>query len=226
MVKVADYLTQLDAPPADLTAFAARAYAQVFRDSLDAPGFALISFAAPITSTELRGVMVALKGALASLHPRPLEYQSMGRFNQQATTKFHLDAAPDESYLMLGYEPTEVESQLRIADYSRAAAEWGITPKQLLAERNPMFAGHEAALSPYVVEVAAFDRRRSQVVLLNNSRLESGSLGVLHQALVPVPIVGRDRVVNSTMIAVAAAGVDARRRAEFLASDGVAGGVG
>ena len=45
----------------------------------------------------------------------------MGRFDSQTTTKFHLDGAPDEAFLMLGYEASPVRSELAIADYSKAA---------------------------------------------------------------------------------------------------------
>ena len=64
---------------------------------------------------------------------------SMARFDHQTTTKFHLDGAPEESVLMLGYEPTTVASSLNMADYSRAAADRGVSPEQFLAEFNPMF---------------------------------------------------------------------------------------
>jgi hypothetical protein len=35
----------------------------------------------------------------------------MGRFDSQATTKFHLAGAPDEAFLMLGYEASRVQSE-------------------------------------------------------------------------------------------------------------------
>jgi hypothetical protein len=38
------------------------------------------------------------------------------RFDQQVNT-FHVDNAADQSFLMLGYEPSEIESELHIADY-------------------------------------------------------------------------------------------------------------
>ncbi|WP_156345023.1 hypothetical protein [Verrucomicrobium spinosum] len=66
-----------------------------------------------------------MKEALSRLYGQqfgePLEYVSMGRFDQQNTTRLHLDGAPARSFLMLGYEPTSVRSEFCIADYSRCA---------------------------------------------------------------------------------------------------------
>ena len=54
--------------------------------------------------------MVVIKRELQSIHRknsgRELLYLTAERFDQQQTTKFHLDGAPAESILMLGYEPT------------------------------------------------------------------------------------------------------------------------
>jgi hypothetical protein len=36
---------------------------------------------------------------------------------------FHVDNAADQSFLMLGYEPSEIESELHIADYYKYANE-------------------------------------------------------------------------------------------------------
>ena len=54
---------------------------------------------------------------------RRLLLRSIGRFSQVTSTEAHLDGAPDESILMLGYEPSEVESRLTIHDYVRCAAD-------------------------------------------------------------------------------------------------------
>jgi hypothetical protein len=153
--------------------------------------------------------MLSLKQALNSIYSqltgRYLAYLSMGRFNQQVTTKFHLDGAPDEAYLMLGYEPTEVQSSISIADCTRAAYEWGIEPKTLLSDFNPMDPRHESRLLPYVTRLESFDPSAAQVLLLNNSSLpynlgQTNTLGVMHQATILTPMPGRPRVVNSTMI--------------------------
>ena len=97
-----------------------RVYAQVFRTNFAMPGVALLSFQERISSQELRSLMWVLKNSLGALHHeatgKHLVYLSMGRFDSQVTTKFHLDGAPDEAFLMLGYESTPVRSELSIAD--------------------------------------------------------------------------------------------------------------
>jgi hypothetical protein len=183
--------------------------------------------------------MVALKEALDGLYcsvtGRHLIYLSMARFNQQVTTKFHLDGAPDEAYLMLGYEPTLVQSRVSVADYTRAACDWGIEPKVLLSDHNPMYPNHERRLLPYVTALEGFDPTASQLLLLNNSSLpyrQGGKnwLGVMHQATILTPLPQENRVVNSTMIG--SAGTQAEESIEkstqrlFIETQEVAGEVG
>jgi hypothetical protein len=227
-----DYFTSLDGPLGDLTALAERVFPQVFRSDFSAPGVALLSLGPMVGSTELRSLMVALKEALLDLYfrhtDRHLVYLSMAKFNQQVTTKFHLDGAPEESYLMLGYEPTVVPSRLAVADYTRAARDWGITPETLLADFNPMYADHERRLRPYVTELTAFDPAVAQILLVNNSRMpyvesRRNPLGVMHQATIVTPQPGRNRVVNSIMMGTAAEPVEAVGQRLFLETDAVAG---
>src|SRR5262249_45055580 len=151
----------------------------------------------------------ALKEALDELYHRAtakhLVYLSMARFNQQVTTKFHLDGAPEEAYLMLGYEPTVVQSTLSIADYTRAAHAWGIEPRTLLSDFNPMYADHAQRLPPYVTRLEGFDPTASQILVINNSSLPyrqdgENTLGVMHQATILTPLPEKNRIVNSTMV--------------------------
>jgi hypothetical protein len=203
------YFTQLDGFPdaESLAAAADRVFAQVFRRDFTAPGFALVSLGREAGSADLRCFMVALKEALndryRALTGRRLGYALMGRYNQQTTTRFHIDGSPDEAYLMLGYEPTAVISELSAADFTRAAHDWGVTPKLLLTERNPMYRDHERQIAPYATRLEAFDPAASQVVLLNNSSLAYDGttfLGVMHKAVIPEPRPEQDRVINSTLI--------------------------
>src|SRR4051794_18170228 len=87
-----------DADSADVDQIAAWAYSRLLRESFNFPGFVLIQFSPSIGSTDLRRIMVELKRKLSDIHrektSRELCYRSMGRFNQQTTTKFHLDGAP------------------------------------------------------------------------------------------------------------------------------------
>jgi len=189
---------------------AERVYAQVFRTDFTAPGFALLSLNQEVNSLCLRRFMLALKGALETIslqkRGRYLNCLSMLRFDQQTTTKFHLDGAPDESYLMLGYEPSNVQSVLCMADYAHAAYDLNLTPQQYLTDYNPMFARGEQQLIPYTTRLEGFDTRSPQVLLVNNSRLpfcpdSINVLGVMHQATILAPDPTQSRIVNSLMLA-------------------------
>jgi hypothetical protein len=199
--------------------------ARVFRNDFSDPGFALLSLPASVSSADLRRAMVLLKAALSAEYERRtgrhLTYLSLLRFDQQNTTRFHRDGGPDESYLMLVYEPSTVGSIPRVADYSRAASERGLPPAAFLREFNPLFPAGEKALAPYITELRVFDASRANILLLNNNCLPPGDgfPGVLHQATIPEPIPGQRRVINSTML-VSADAPDSpetqRRQADFL----------
>ncbi|MBC7820609.1 MAG: hypothetical protein IAG10_27305 [Planctomycetaceae bacterium] len=181
----------------------------VGRRDFSVPGFAFIDCGTAINSLLLRRRMVDLKEALGRveqrLFGRTLGYLSVARFDQQNTTKFHVDGAPDEAMLMLGYEPTPVRSRVALADYTRCARDLGMTPIEFLDRLNPMFQSGEQALRPYVTELP-FDQKRLQIILINNSRMPftdggSGWLGVMHTAQILTPDQSLHRVINSTMIA-------------------------
>jgi hypothetical protein len=69
--------------------------------------------------------MVDLKNELSFIvkYDKKLSYHWLVRFDQQVNTPFHVDNAADQSFLMLGYEPSEIESELHIADYYKYANE-------------------------------------------------------------------------------------------------------
>ena len=155
--------------------------------------------------------MVELKERLSEIAVsrgrEPFAYRSMARFDQQETTKFHLDGAPEQSLLMLGYEPSNVESRLFLADYSRAAFDLGITPQQFLSDFNPMFKKGEELLGRYVTELPQPTEGHSWILLINNSSLpftvaRTNPSGVMHKAIIVTPDESERRIVNSTMLAV------------------------
>jgi hypothetical protein len=149
----------------------------------------------------------------------------MGRFDQQETTKFHLDGAPSESMLILGYEPSNVRSRMFLADYCRCAFDLGIEPKQFLAEFNPMFRQGEEMLSRYVTELPQPDDGHFRLLLINNSSMpfteeRRNPLGVMHKA----EIVNRDesqrRLVNSIMLTVGKTDeIGADQQMEFVTTE-------
>ena len=132
------WLEQAEVEARDL---ASQVYRMVVRQSFNQPGFAIIAFPASLSSRSLREVMLRLKQELSRLFceqwHEPLEYLSLGRFDQQTTTKLHLDGAPDRSILMLGYEPTEVVSEFIIADYSACAHPHGINSRGFPVTAQP-----------------------------------------------------------------------------------------
>lgn len=212
-----------------LLAQAERVFDLVWRVDFTAPGFCSIEMPAGIDSHALRAAMVDLKERLSEVSVgrggKPFVYKSLGRFDQQVTTKFHLDGAPDQSMLMLGYEPSKVLSRVLLADYSYAAFQMGITPKEFLRDFNPMYREGEELLRPHATELPALDDGHSRILLINNSSLpfseeRTNSLGVMHQAIIVTPDATLPRIVNSTMLASGeSSDVDWQRIAEFIATD-------
>src|SRR6476646_6594634 len=96
--------------------FAHKVFDLVWRFDLSKPGFCAIDVASNMDSHALRRLMVTLKSHLSGISQKrtgvPFCFRSMGRFDQQETTKFHLDGAPERSMLILGYEPSAVASRL------------------------------------------------------------------------------------------------------------------
>lgn len=198
----------IDQEAAIVTPEVARAVAaRVFRSDFREPGFCVVALPQFAGSLTLRQLMVTLKEALSSLYEHrfgePLEYVSMGRFDQQNTTRLHLDGAPSRSFLMLGYEPTTVRSEFHIADYSRCAAGRGLTPLEFLAAHNPMMSGQEALLADDLTLLRDWQEHRPRIVVVNNCSTAPGdpchTPGVLHGARILEHDSAATRVINSTM---------------------------
>jgi hypothetical protein len=193
-------------------------YRLVCRTDFNAPGFALFDLGPQTDSQSLRAMMLTLKDQLSTIHQTrhnsPIIAVWLGRFNQQITTKFHLDGGPDASLLMLGYEPTRVTSQVRLADYSRCAARHQLTPTAFLDQHNPMFPAGERLLADDITDVARANPTHFQILLVNNScqhllGSSPGWQGVLHQAIMLTPQPGEPRVVNSMLLTPGDAAADA-----------------
>jgi len=189
---------------------AAEAYLRTCRTNFDAPGFCVINAGRDLTSVEFRQMLVDLKRAMSRVHQsvtqKSLVYLSAARFDQQVTTRPHLDGGPDECFLMLGYEPSEIQSEIELGDYSKCAFDLDLTPKEFMERHNPMFhAGYEL-IRPYSTRLSCFSNSAFQIVCVNNSSapLEAGKSnwqGVLHTATIVTPDPSRSRVINSTMLA-------------------------
>lgn len=198
-------------------------YRRVCRVALSEPGFCVVGIV-PEDSRSFRRAMVELKNGLAAAHEaaRPgetLAYLSAGRFDQQNSTKPHLDGGPPESILMLGYEPSEIAAELEISDYVACATGLGLTPREFLDRHNPMFRDGYELLRPYATPLACFDPSAWQIVVINNSSAPPDGrawLGTLHTATIPRPDLSKRRVINSTMIAPVAVGSGEGLRAELV----------
>ena len=123
------------------TELAAIVYERVCRTGFDAPGFYLIDLSPKTSSESLRQVMLSLNDGLRDIHrdhaARDLVFLSAGRFDQRVTTKLHRDGGPDECFLMLGYEPSEVVAEIAIADYAKCAHDMGLSAGEFLDHHNP-----------------------------------------------------------------------------------------
>jgi hypothetical protein len=201
----------------------------VWRFDFTAPGFCLLNAGLGVDSHTLRSWMVELKDRLSEIAVsrggKPFVFRSMARFDQQETTKFHLDGAPDQSMLMLGYEPSSVHSRLFLADYTRAAFDLGIAPQQFLQDYNPMYRRGEELLARYVTELPQPADGESRILFVNNSTLpfiesDANPLGVMHKAIIVTPNPARKRIVNSTMLTVGdGEAIGQEQEHEFISTD-------
>lgn len=205
-----DFFDLSGSPERLLTTHAETIFYAVWRFDFSAPGFCLLDLGPDIDSHDLRSLMLDLKGRLDEVAARrdrpPFSYRSLGRFDQQETTRFHRDGAPERSLLMLGYEPSDVRSRLSLADYARCAFDLGIEPRRFLDEFNPMYRKGEEVLARYVTELPQPADGHSRILLINNSCLpytdaRSNPQGVLHRAEILDPDETKRRIVNSIMLA-------------------------
>jgi len=213
----------------DVGSIAADIYRRACRVNFDAPGFFVLNLGHSIDSVAFRRVMVDLKGEMAAIHEATtgdtLAYLSAARFDQQETTRPHLDGGPKECLLMLGYEPSAIESEVEIFDYAKCAFDRGLSPEAFIAEHNPMFKSGYDILRPYSTLVPCFDRADYRIVCINNScapysETQPAWQGALHTATILTPDESERRVINSTMIASVPAGtpdaIDAGELNDFV----------
>ena len=128
----------------------------------------------------------------------------MSRFDQRNESKPHRDAAPNQSLLLLGYEPSKVASDVWIADYSACAYQLGLSPQQFLEEFNPMYNKGLNLLAPYMMPLIEFESSAYHILVLNNSCAqlnpkEGNWQGILHCAQTYNPGSG-PRIINSTTV--------------------------
>ena len=185
---------------------AENAIKDVFRTDTSKPGFIHIDLGAKSSSSKLRATMVALKKELSNYtkatYNRPLTYHWLVRFDQQVSTPYHVDNAADQSFLMLGYEPSIIQSELYIGDYHKYANECNDAPKNYLKDFNPVFENNLEHLKPYVTKVEQLSNNSYSIVLINNSvpRQNNETLGAFHKATMVSQDLSKERVVNSMIM--------------------------
>ena len=224
--KLDDYCLDLSATSGSVVA--EKVYDLAWRFDFTAPGFCLLDLGSGVDSHTQRSWMVSLKGRMSEVGVnrggKPFVFASMARFDQQVTTKFHLDGAPAQSMLILGYEPSNLGSRLFLGDYTRAALDLDITPQQFLNDFNPMYKKGEEMLSRYVTELPQPAKDHSRILVVNNSFLpftedRTNPLGVMHKAIIVTPNDAESRIVNSTMVVMEGEEISADKQEEFVATD-------
>ena len=137
-------------------------FSNVFRHKHENTGFSILSFHQEMNSELLRQSMIDLKKGLSircqNKFNQELDYFWLSRFDQQKTTKFHRDNAPTDSYLVLGYEPTKIESRILFADYHQFMVEKNLSIEQYYKLYNPIYKVGEERLSPYIMANKNLDK--------------------------------------------------------------------
>jgi len=184
-------------------------FRQVLRTDLDRPGFAHFRLGRTGEAAQFYELLRRLGTELAVRYARDFAREltlfEQGSFDQQVSTHPHRDGAPDESLLLLGYEPTTVSSRVFALDYTRAALDRGLSPREFLDVFNPLTLAGQTILEPYRLEVD-FRPEEFQILAFNNGavswdRRHTGMLGVLHQADILRPDPAAARRIHSLILA-------------------------
>ncbi|HAA19323.1 MAG TPA: hypothetical protein DCP28_11330 [Cytophagales bacterium] len=150
--------------------------------------------------------MVELKEGLTAVSQRRanlrLNYQWMGRFSHQHTSQFHRDSAHPHSFLMLGYEPTAVDSRVYVADFSKLIEQHGIPLATYFGGSQEVNVAAEApSIAPYVTELTPFPKDHYRLLVLNNSKsFQKPTFGMFHRGEVQQKQSAEDRIINSIML--------------------------
>ncbi len=181
-------------------------YKEVFRQSTINSGFCYFDFGKEIDSKSFRQIMVNLKKSLSETCKTKLNkkliYQSIGRFNHQNTSRFHRDTAENHSFLMLGYEPTKVDSKVYVADYSKYIEVHNIPLLNYFEnDESTNTIGNYDCLEPYITELNPFYKNHFRLLILNNSKsFTEKTYGVFHRGEIPNKVEQENRVLNYMML--------------------------
>jgi len=183
-----------------------KAYNAVFRNSTNQPGFYFWDLGNKINSRNFRRQMIILKNGLSKRCKiqlnKKLNYQNIGRFNHQNSSKLHRDTAGNFSFLMLGYKPTKVDSNVFVADYTKYIESEQISLKTFFAgDYDANLIEDESILTPFKREITPFLKENYRILLLNNCKsFEEASFGIFHGAKMPKINNKEDRIINYMMM--------------------------
>lgn len=181
-------------------------YSNVFRQSTEKSGYYYINLGTKMNSKEFRQFMIKIKNELNKLCKtnlnKELNYQSLGRFNHQHTSKPHRDTASDHSFLMLGYEPTAVDSTVYITDYSKYIEQENISIDSFFEEdKEANLVFNISPFKKYIKEIKPFNKSDYRIIIANNSRsYQEKTFGVFHSAEIPKKTDNEDRIINYMML--------------------------
>lgn len=186
---------------------AEKSFKSVFRTTTEAPGFVHLVFSnKEMTPYKFRSIMIDLKKELSKLSVftfnKKLSYHWLVRFDQQVNTPFHVDNAANQSILMLGYEPSEIKSELHVADYHAYANKAYKTLEDYSNKFTPVFKDDEDLLKPFTSKINSVNQDNYSIAIINNSSPKSNieTLGMYHKALIRNKDLGKSRVVNSMVL--------------------------
>ena len=190
-----------------ITHIAEKSFTTVFRTTTEALGFMHLVFSKKeITPYQFRSIMIDLKKEFSKLSVskfnKKLSYHWLVRFDQQVNTPFHVDNAAEQSILMLGYEPSNIKSELHLADYHAYANKAYKKPKDYFNKFTPVFKGDEDVLKPFISKIKSVDNDHYSIVIINNSSPKSNTdtLGLFHKALIIKEDLSKSRIVNSMVL--------------------------
>lgn len=177
----------------------------VFRSSTKKPGFYYEDLGADLGSQGFRQVMVDLMSGLRKLNKQrtgtPLKIQWIGRFDHRHTSRFHRDNADPHSFLILGYEPTQVDSQVSVADFSKWIETEGMSTETYFEDPQVNTAPNDTDLIPVSTELSPFPKTNYHLLVLNNGKSsDDPALGVFDRGVVSESSDSHERVINSIML--------------------------
>ena len=184
-----------------------KSFQAVFRTTTEAHGFMHLVFSKKeITPYQFRSIMIDLKKELSNLSVskfnKKLSYHWLVRFDQQVNTPFHVDNAAEQSILMLGYEPSAIQSELHLADYHAYAKKAYKKPEDYFNNFSPVFKDNEDVLLPFISKIKSANNDNYSIVIINNSSPKSDvdTLGLFHKALIMKVDLSKSRIVNSMVL--------------------------